>query len=126
MPNFVEGYLNLRGRILIVLDLRRQLGLRASKPNSESRIIIAKVAGELLGFIVDYVDDIKEIQASEIQSPGEFALKISENFVSGVVVQDKGLIIILNLESLMFESEREALRRLHSEFKEKSKKSSRM
>ena len=67
MPNFVEGYFNLRGRILIVLNLRRQLGLRVSKPNSESRIMIAKVAGELLGFIVDYVDDIKEIQASEIQ-----------------------------------------------------------
>lgn len=122
MPRFVEGFINLRGRILVVLDLRKQLGLRSTKPNSNTRILIVEVSGEQLGFIVDYVEDIKEIPVSEIRPSGEFALKASKNFVTGVLVQDKELIIILNFDALMHESEIETLRRLRNESKEKAKK----
>jgi purine-binding chemotaxis protein CheW len=122
MPRFVQGLINLRGRVFTVIDLRRQLGLRPTNPTSETRIIIADISGEQVGFIVDYVDDIREVPLADVRSPGDFALKISNNFVTGVVEQDKDIIVLLNFDALMHASEIDIIRRLSHEPNKKAKK----
>ena len=122
MPRFVEGFLNLRGRFMVVTDLRKLLGLKARKPDSETRIIIVEVADDQFGIIVDAVNDIKQVSDDEIQPPGEYALKVSNNFVTGVVSEGKEFVIILNLHALMYESEIKSMRETLNEYKSKTKK----
>ena len=120
MPRFVAGFINLRGQIIIVMDLRKQLGLRINQPTSESRILIAEISKEPFGFIVDSVEDIKEVPRSEVRAAGDFALKVSDHLVVGVIVEENEWITILNFNTLIKESELKALRRLQDETKRRN------
>jgi len=92
----VEGVVNLRGRIVPVIDLRTRFGLGPSERSSESRIVVVEVRGIVLGLIVDRVHEVLRISGSIVDSPPAMASSIHADFVAGVAKLNDRLVILLD------------------------------
>jgi purine-binding chemotaxis protein CheW len=109
MPNvlqYVEGIINLRGKVIPIISMRKRFGLVESENNSQTRIIIMDVAGSLTGFIVDGVSEVIRIHSSEIQPPPSMVLSggIGQEFITGVFNHAERLLIIMDVDR-MFSNE---------------------
>lgn len=100
-PEGVEGVINLRGRIIPVLDLRIRFGLEASNLDEHSRIIVVEVQNTTLGFIVDSVHEVLRINRSIIEPTPQMTTSIDSSFVAGVAKLEDRLLILLSLDSLL-------------------------
>ena len=107
-PPYVEGIINLRGKVIPIISMRKRFGLMEIEANSQTRIIIMDVGGELLGFTVDAVSEVIRIAASEIQpSPSIAAGGIDQEFISGVTNHGDRLLVLLNLDLMFSSAEKE-------------------
>jgi purine-binding chemotaxis protein CheW len=104
-PRFVEGVINLRGRIIPVLDLRRRFGLTASTQTLQSRIVVVSVQAKLVGFIVDSVVEVLRVPKSAIEPPPNIGSSAGAEFTQGVGRIDDRLLIVLDLNRLLAKSE---------------------
>jgi len=85
-PPYVEGIINLRGKVIPIISMRRKFGLMDAENNSQTRVIIMDVTGELLGFTVDSVSEVIRISAGEIQpSPSVASGGIGQEYIAGVI-----------------------------------------
>lgn len=98
MPYSVEGIINLRGKVIPVVDLKKKFDLGASKRDAATRIIISEFQDNTVGFIVDKVLEVTTIEEDNIQK-APTAMSIDDSFIQGVVEAENGLIIILKLEA---------------------------
>ncbi|MGC4069380.1 MAG: chemotaxis protein CheW [Polyangiaceae bacterium] len=100
-PAYVRGIINLRGNIVTVIDLRRKLGLEPTVFEADTRNVIVKLNREMVGLLVDSVDDIIEIDASAIlPTPSHLARELGNAF-EGVVQLGNELVAILELGHLL-------------------------
>ncbi len=94
-PSFVEGIINLRGRIIPVVDLRKRLKMPTGGKDDTSRIIIMKVDTRRLGFIVDKVEEVLHIPEENVESaPG---MSANNKYVDGVARINNKMVIILDV-----------------------------
>lgn len=107
-PGCVQGVINLRGKIVSVVDLRRRFGQKETKPNKKNRILVTEVAGKLVGLIVDSASEVLKIPENEIELPPVFDQGES-NYVTGVGKLNGRLIILIDLNKILQKGE---LRRL--------------
>jgi purine-binding chemotaxis protein CheW len=103
-PSFVEGVINLRGKVIPILSLRKRLGLDARAADRETRIIIANVSGVVLGFIVDRVCEVMRIASEMVEAPPRLT-KVAREYVAGVGRAGERLLILLDMERLITEPE---------------------
>lgn len=101
---FVEGIINLRGRIITVISLGKKHGLQKLKLDKKNRIIIARLNSRSIGVIVDEVTDVISLKAGDISPPDE-ALK-KAGYLIGFAKTAQGLILILDLEKLLLDNEK--------------------
>jgi purine-binding chemotaxis protein CheW len=106
-PDFVDGVINLRGKVIPVIALRRRFGLEDQAHDQQTRIVVVELKGAVLGFIVDSVSEILRIPAETVEPPPRLA-KVEREFVSGVGKLDNRLLILLDLDRLMSDSENAA------------------
>ncbi len=99
-PEFVEGVINLRGKIIPVVDLRARFGLGCSESTSENRIIVVEVSGRVIGFTVDKVNEVLRISANIVDDPPTMVSGIETDYVEGVGKLDDRLLILLDLNKL--------------------------
>ena len=99
-PPEVEGVINLRGRIIPVLDLRKRFGMTVSERNEHNRIIVVEVHGRVLGFIVDRVHEVLRIDSSIVEPAPQMVCSIDSEFIAGVGKLKDRLIILLDLTKL--------------------------
>lgn len=107
-PPYILGIINLRGKIINLIDLRIKLGYPPLKDEEEKlqkkRILVADINGIQTGLLVDEVEKVLKIQEQDIElEPSENSK--SSNFVKGVVKNEEQLILLLNLEKLLEEKE---------------------
>jgi purine-binding chemotaxis protein CheW len=108
-PHYVEGIINLRGKVIPIISMRKKFGLMESEIDSHTRIMVMDVGGELTGFIVDSVSEVIRISGSEIQpSPSVAASGIDQDCISGVINRAERLLVLLDLDR-MFTSEEQQL-----------------
>lgn len=108
-PNYVEGIINLRGKVIPIISMRKRFGLMEIEKNNQTRVIIMDVAGELLGFTVDAVSEVIRVSASEIQpAPTVASGGIGQEYIEGVINHADRLLVLLNL-ALMFSNEEKEL-----------------
>ena len=104
-PPYVEGIINLRGKVIPIISMRRKFGLMDMENNSQTRVIIMDVGGELLGFTVDAVSEVIRISANEIQpAPSVVSGGMGQEFIEGIINHADRLLVLLNLD-LMFSNE---------------------
>ena len=98
--NFVDGVINLRGKVIPVLGLRKRFGLEQIGHDKQTRIVVVEVKGTILGFIVDSVSEVLRIPAHTVELPPRLS-KVQREYVSGVGKLDDRLLILLDVDSLL-------------------------
>ena|ERR1700686_1808557 len=99
-PEFMEGVMNLRGRIIPVIALRKRFGLEQAPPDKQNRIVVVEIQGTVLGFIVDSVSEVLRIPADTVEPPPRLGL-VEREYVSGVGKVGDRLLILLDADRLM-------------------------
>jgi purine-binding chemotaxis protein CheW len=103
-PDFVDGVINLRGKVIPVVALRKRFGLEELAHDKQTRIVVIEVRGTVLGFIVDSVSEVLRIPADTVEPPPRLG-KVEREYVSGVGKLDNRLLILLDVDRLMSNSE---------------------
>lgn len=135
-PDFIQGIFNLRGKIIVVIDLEKRFGLAREKAAIEGSIIVAEVNDNSFGIVVDKVSEIINVSKDVIQpTPTLATFKIHGEYLKGVVVVDRNskdkiksqketeeaeesrLIILLDLPKMLQEKELMSVSKLASEAK---------
>ena len=99
-PDFVDGVINLRGKVIPVVSLRKRFGLQPAEQDKQSRIVVVEVDGNVLGFMVDSVSEVLRIPVETVEPPPRLT-KVEREYVSGVGKLDDRLLIMLDLDRLM-------------------------
>ena len=106
-PHYVDGVINLRGKVIPIISMRKKFGLMEAENDKQTRIMVMDVDGELMGFIVDAVSEVIRISGSEIQpSPAVVASAIDQECIAGVINQAERLLVLLDLEKMFSLDER--------------------
>lgn len=101
-PTFVKGVINLRGRIVPVVDLKRKLGLgEVDEGARPSRIVVARIKDRLLGLLVDGASQVLRVPVSVIEAAPEEVVSIDANYIRGVAKLEKRLIILMDLHKVL-------------------------
>jgi purine-binding chemotaxis protein CheW len=105
-PPFVEGVINLRGRIVPVLNLRRRLGVAGGERTAQSRIVVVNLHGRTVGLVVDTVSEVLRIPHALIEAPPALGEAPGAEFVKGVSRLQDRLLILLDLHRLLAPDDR--------------------
>jgi purine-binding chemotaxis protein CheW len=100
-PSFVEGVINLRGRIIPVLDLRRRLGVPGAERTAQSRIVVVMVRGRVVGLVVDSVSEVLRIPKSAMEPAPSLGTTVGAEFIQGVGRLEDRLLTLLDLKRLL-------------------------
>lgn len=98
-PHFVEGVVNLRGKVIPIINLRTRFGLPSAELTKDTRIVVVEVTHLILGFIVDSVEEVLRLPEEFIEQPPLTGCG-ADDFHKGVGRVDGRLLILLNLELL--------------------------
>jgi Chemotaxis signal transduction protein len=114
-PECIKGLINLRGKILVVVDLNKRLGFPSKESDTLSRIIIVEVKDTVIGMLVNSVKEVMRLSLSSIEpTPEMIKSKINAEYLTGVGKTGNRLIILLNLARVLGEEEVEELIELSS------------
>jgi purine-binding chemotaxis protein CheW len=100
-PPFVEGVINLRGRIIPVLDMRKRFGLPVIERTIKSRIVVLNVQGKAVGLLVDSVSEVLRVPHSVIEPPPALGTSSGAEYVQGVGRLQDRLLTVLDLNRLV-------------------------
>lgn len=106
----IKGVINLRGKIIPVVDLRKKLGFIEKPHDKSTRIIVVECDSIILGFIVDSVSEVLRIPENTIEPPPSVVSGISSEFIEGIGRINERLFILLNLNRLFGEEDKETLK----------------
>jgi purine-binding chemotaxis protein CheW len=104
-PKFVEGVVNLRGRIIPVLNLRSRLGLEIKEYDSNTRIIVVELNDKTIGFIVDEVKEVLRIPKSITEQPPDIVSGINSSYITAIGKLEDRLLIMLDLSNILSQEE---------------------
>ncbi len=122
-PDFIQGVISLYGRVLPVMDLRKRFGFLEQASTRDTRVVVVAVAGVKIGMIVDQVTEVLTVSAADIEPLPPIVATVNSNFVIGIAkvmeaastveetaqVEEKRLIILLNLRKVLSTDEKAAL-----------------
>ncbi len=108
-PEFVEGVINLRGKVIPIISLRKRFGFEQKDHDSRTRIIVVELEGKLVGFIVDAVTEVLRIPSSTVEPPPPIISKIESDYLKGVGKLDDRLLILLDIDKVLSPKEKEAI-----------------
>jgi purine-binding chemotaxis protein CheW len=106
-PSFVEGVINLRGKVVPVIGLRKRFGLPHVDYDAQNRIVVVEVGGSVAGLAVDSVSEVLRVPDATIEPPPQL-VKVDRDYVSGVGKLQDRLLILLDVERLMSDAEKAA------------------
>jgi purine-binding chemotaxis protein CheW len=104
-PPHVEGVINLRGKVIPVIDLRLRFGMDSRAHDSQTRIIVLELHKMIVGFIVDAVSEVLRIQSNTVEPPPPVVAGIESEYIKGVGKLDDRLLILLDLDKLITNEE---------------------
>ncbi len=108
-PDFVEGIVNLRGRIIPVIDLKKRLKMKEKEYDNSTRIIVVELAGKTIGFIVDEVSEVLRIESSITEAPPDMVAGINSDYITAVAKLEDRLLILLDLNKVLTQEEEKVL-----------------
>lgn len=100
-PEYMEGVINLRGKIVSVIDLRKRFGEKQAAANRRNRILVVEHNGRLSGLIVDSASEVLKIPTSDIEPPPPMFQESGLNCVTGLGKYRGRLIVLLDINKLL-------------------------
>lgn len=108
-PAFIEGVINLRGKVLPVVGLRKRFNMPEMPLDSQSRIIVMELNQNVVGFLVDAVSEVLRIPESTVEQAPPVVAGIGSEYIEGVGKLDDRLLILLDLEALLADADMETI-----------------
>jgi purine-binding chemotaxis protein CheW len=109
-PAYLSGVINLRGRVIAVIDLRRRLGLATAEHSVETRIIVVEFGDEQVGLLVDDVAEILPVSLTSVEPLNEMMTGANSEFITGTLKTEDSLVILLDLARILLREERRTTR----------------
>ncbi len=103
-PDYVEGVINLRGKVIPVINLRKKFGYEEKDTDETSRIIIMDIKGITNGLIVDSVSEVLRIPSNVVEPPPPMSSDLSSMYIKGIAKLENRLIILIDIDKLMGET----------------------
>ncbi len=100
-PTYVQGVINLRGKVIPVIDLRLKFDLPSIEETEETCIIVTQISDTEIGVIVDKVSEVQNIANDQIQEPPTSAMQIKTNFLLGMAKVEERVIILLRIDEIL-------------------------
>ncbi len=104
-PLYVLGIINLRGNVVTVIDTRIRFGLPVGEMSDSSRIVVIESEQQVIGILVDSVAEVVELRGSQIDSAPNVGNEESSRYIQGVATHNNDLLIVVDLNRLLTESE---------------------
>lgn len=101
VPDYIRGLINLRGRVIPVVDLRRRFGFPANEADEQTRIIVVNVESRTIGIVVDAVTEVLRIAPEQMEPPPTGSAGIGPEYIRGIIKRNDKLIITLRLEEIL-------------------------
>lgn len=105
-PSYVEGVINLRGKVIPVIDLRKRLAMPTRTHDHETRIIVVEIEGKIIGFVVDKVNEVLRIPQSVTEAPPAMVSGIKSDYITAIGKLSDRLIILLDLAKILNDDEK--------------------
>ena len=112
MPEYIDGVINLRGKVIPIIDLRRRFGMPRKEKDKNTRIVVVELAGRVLGFVVDAVSEVLRIPKSVTEPPPPIIAGIEAEYITAIGKLENRLLILLDLDKVLTNSETEELRQV--------------
>jgi purine-binding chemotaxis protein CheW len=100
-PEYLEGVINLRGKIVSVMDLRKRFGEKQPKMKRQNRILVVEHTGRLAGLIVDSASEVVKIPVADVEAPPAVFQEGGLNCVTGLAKVRGRLIVLLDMGKLL-------------------------
>jgi len=100
-PFFVEGIINLRGKVIPIVDMRKRFGLPKVEQNKDNRIMVLENSGQNVGIIVDAVTEVLRIPSESVEPPSTIILSATSDYILGIAKHNKTMIILLDMERVL-------------------------
>ncbi len=116
-PDFVKGVINLRGKVIPVIDLRLRFGMHETEHTERTCIIVVEIelqAGQIvIGVVVDSVSEVLNIKGEDIEETPTFGSNLDTEYILGMAKMEGGVKILLNIEKTLGEDQLNALSEIH-------------
>ena len=100
-PWFVEGVINLRGKVIPVVDLRKRFGLEIRDETKDTRIVVVDIANTDIDMIVDAVTEVMRIPMSDVEPPSSVVSSRDSDYLMGIAKTQDKMIILLDLQQVL-------------------------
>ena len=104
-PDFVKGVVNLRGKVIPVIDLRLRFGIREIDYTERTCIIVVEIAGQagtvLIGIVVDSVSEVLNVKGDDIEDTPTFGTKLDTEYILGMAKMEGGVKILLDIDRVL-------------------------
>jgi len=107
-PEFVEGVINLRSRVIPIVDLRKRFGVTVKEITPETRIVVVDIKGEDIGVMVDGVREVLRVSESAIEPASSIVTTLDSYYIQGIANLGGRLLILLDLDKVFAQEERAA------------------
>ena len=108
-PEFVKGVINLRGKVIPVLDLRLRFALEAAPYTERTCIIVVEIQGTsgtvMIGIVVDSVSEVMNIRGDEIEANPAFGAQVNTDYIQGMAKAEEGVKILLDIDRVLSDQE---------------------
>jgi purine-binding chemotaxis protein CheW len=105
LPLHVKGVINLRGKVIPVIDLRLRFGLEASDYHERTCIIVVETRGPngpvLMGIVVDTVSEVMSVETSAVEAAPDLGLRLDADYIMGLAKQKSGVKILLDIDRVL-------------------------
>ncbi|NUN71417.1 MAG: purine-binding chemotaxis protein CheW [Bacteroidetes bacterium] len=103
-PGYIDGVINLRGKVIPIVNLRERFHMPRKERDKDTRIIIVELSGRTVGFLVDGVNEVLRIPKSVTEPPPSITSDAQTEYITGVGKLDDQLLLLLDLEKVLAHS----------------------
>lgn len=104
-PEFIRGVVNLRGKIIPVVDLRLKFGMEAVDHTDETCIIVVQANGVQMGIVVDRVSEVLDISAEEVEAVPSFGAQVDTDYILGIGKTGERVKLLLDIDKVLSSTE---------------------
>ncbi len=100
-PHYVEGVINLRGKVIPIVNLRKRFNLELKEYDKNTRIVVVDIGGNIMGMVVDSVSEVLRLPSDTIEPAPEIATGVNSEYIKGVAKLEDRLLIFLDLSKVI-------------------------
>lgn len=109
VADYISGLINLRGKVIPILELRKRFGLGSVEATEHTRIVVVNAGGTTFGITVDAVNEVLRIDPAQMEPPPQGLVGLEAAYIKGLVKMEEKIMILLNMESILSSEDEAAI-----------------